>query len=212
MKSIKDELQYIILGDESIGQRSALKKTQTFLRRYAQASIDVEKKQYLKSEEATAVIAFAETEGLFFEDVIPEDNFISEGAEQRVYRFDDEHVLKTNASVFYEYWLDYFNSLLIHNYFFPTTAYGFLGFKLIGGELNAIVKQEFVIASEPTNLTLVRQFLAYNGFQNTRNNDYRNSGLGLIFEDLHDENVLYNRGLLFFIDTIFYLTPEFYLK
>ncbi|WP_424369100.1 hypothetical protein [Moheibacter sp.] len=34
--------------------------------------------------------------------------------------------------------------------------------------------------------------------------------MGLIFEDLHDENVISNNGILYFIDTVFYLTPEFY--
>ena len=41
-------------------------------------------------------------------------------------------------------------------------------------------------------------------------NDYQNDELGLIFEDLHDENVLINNGILYFIDTIFYLTDNFY--
>jgi hypothetical protein len=63
--------------------------------------------------------------------------------------------------------------------------------------------QEFIVTSEPTNLGVVKQFLEYNHFQNNRNNDYINAELGLIFEDLHDENVLYANGILFFIDTIF---------
>ena len=54
------------------------------------------------------------------------------------------------------------------------------------------------------------QFLLYNGFQLKKNNDYFNADLGLIFEDLHDENVLSDKGILFFIDTIFYITPTFY--
>lgn len=60
MKTIKDELQYIILGDESAGEGSELKKTQTFLRGHAQTSINAEKQHYLKSEEAKAILAFAE--------------------------------------------------------------------------------------------------------------------------------------------------------
>ena len=32
--------------------------------------------------------------------------------------------------------------------------------------------------------------------------------MGIILEDLHDENVLTNQGALFFIDTIFYLMPS----
>jgi hypothetical protein len=46
--------------------------------------------------------------------------------------------------------------------------------------------------------------LAYNGFENTRRNDYYNKELGLILEDMHDENVIANSDTLFFIDTVFY--------
>lgn len=211
MKNIKDELQHIILGDEPSGPGSALKKTQTFLRGYAETGFDPQKQQYLKSKETEAVLAFAKVENLFYTDEITESNFISEGAEQKVYRLNESEIIKTNAGIFYEHWLDYFNSLLLHNYFFPATAYTFLGFKLIGSELHAVVKQEFVMTSQPTDLYLVRQFLIYNGFQLKKNNDYFNAELGLIFEDLHDENVLLDKGVLFFIDTIFYITPVFYL-
>jgi hypothetical protein len=48
MKSIKDELQHIILGDEPPGQGSELKKTKTFLRGYAQASLNAQEQQHLK--------------------------------------------------------------------------------------------------------------------------------------------------------------------
>jgi len=125
---------------------------------------------------------------------------------------DETYVIKTNASIFYEYWLDYFNSLLIHNYYFPATAYSFIGFKIIDDGLYAVVRQEFVSTTEATDLVAVKQFLTYNQFFNTRNNDYINTELGIIFEDLHDENVLSKNAVLFFVDTIFYLTPEFYLK
>ena len=209
MKNIKDELQHIILGDESAGEASQLKKVQSFLRGNAQTSFTTQKHQRLKSEEAAVLLAFAIQENIIYIADIPEADFISEGAEQKVYRLDGTHVIKTNASVFYECWLDYFNSLLIHNYFFPATAYTFLGFKMIAGELNAVVKQEFIVTSELTDLDIVKQFLEYNHFQNNRNNDYINPDLGLIFEDLHDENVLYANGILFFIDTVFYLTGDF---
>ncbi|ATP55889.1 hypothetical protein CPT03_05130 [Pedobacter ginsengisoli] len=65
---------------------------------------------------------------------------LTEGAEQKVYRFDDHSVIKLNGSIFYEYWLDYFNSPLIHNYFFKSTLYEFLGFKIIDDSLFAVVK------------------------------------------------------------------------
>jgi hypothetical protein len=210
MKNIKDELQHIILGHEPTGQASQLKKTQRFLRSNAETSFAAKKQQRFKSEETTTLLAFAEQEDIIYTPAIREIDFISEGAEQKVYRLDGSHVIKTNAGVFYECWLDYFNSLLIHNYFFPATAYTFLGFKMISGELNAVVMQKFIVTSEQTDLPAVREFLEYNNFHNNRNNDYINTELGLIFEDLHDENVLSANGVLFFIDTVFYLTSNFY--
>ena len=210
MKDIKDELQHIILGDGPPGQTDYLKKTQVFLRRHAETNFAAQKQQRFKSEEATELLKFAKAEGILYRDEINEADFIAAGAEQRVYRYDDRRVIKTNNSVFYEYWLDYFNSLLINNYFFPATAYTFLGFKTIANELYAVIEQEFIPTTGPTDLNAVRQFLGYNHFANSRNNDYINKQLGLIFEDLHDENVITNNGVLFFIDTIFYLTEEFY--
>lgn len=51
-----------------------------------------------------------------------------------------------------------------------------------------------------------------NGFLNTKNNDYYNPDLGIILEDLHDENVLTENGILQFIDTVFYIKENFYEK
>ena len=197
MKNIKDELQNIILGDEQIGTGSQLKKAQSFLRGYAETSISFKKQQCFKDKETAALIAFAKKENLFYDRPILAKDFISEGAEQKVYKFDDNHVLKTNQSIFYENWLDYFNSLLIHNFFFPATEYAFLGFQIIDNKLHAVIKQEFILSNENTDLEVVRQFLEYNGFQHKRSNDYFNPEIGLIFEDLHDQNVLSYNGVLY---------------
>jgi len=211
MKKIKYELQHIIISDGQDGTTSQLKKTQNFLRRNAEASVRNKDEKPLKREEEISLIEFAEKENLIYKDHILEANFISAGAEQRVYRFDDFHVIKLNDAIFYQCWLDYFNSLLIHNHFFHSTAYEFLGFKRIDENLFAVVKQEFIIATEETDLSSVKEFLAYNRFINTRNNDYFNPDWGVIFEDLHDENVLSRNMILYFIDTVFYVTKDFYL-
>jgi len=131
MKQIKYELQSIIIGDGQDGDRSQLKKIHSFLSANAQAGPKPEKQERLKSEEEARLIEFVLKENLLFSGEISEEQFVSEGAEQRVYRFDSHSVLKLNGSIFYEYWLDYFNSLLIHNYFFNATAYEFMGFKII---------------------------------------------------------------------------------
>lgn len=67
----------------------------------------------------------------------------------------------------------------------------------------AVVVQPFVKATQKTDLSKVKQFMQENGFINNRNNDYYNPELGIILEDLHDENVLKN-DILYFIDTVFY--------
>lgn len=91
-----------------------------------------------------------------------------------------------------------------------STAYQLLGFQMMDSLLYAIVEQKHVVASESVNLEEVKKFLENNGFINTRNNDYFNKELGIILEDLHDENVLQNHTVFSFIDTVFYLTDEFY--
>jgi hypothetical protein len=60
-------------------------------------------------------------------------------------------------------------------------------------------------------LNRVNEFLIANGFINKKNNDFYHLELGLVLEDLHDENVLTKDGFLFFVDTVIYLTPDFYI-
>jgi hypothetical protein len=97
---------------------------------------------------------------------------------------------------------------LLNNYFFPDTAYKLLGFyKSDADVIYALVEQNYVEANQPTNLENVKQFLMSNGFVNTKNNDYYNPDLGIILEDLHDENVLTANDILYFIDTVFYVKP-----
>jgi hypothetical protein len=135
--------------------------------------------------------------------------FISEGAEQKVYAKDNQKVLKLNDSIYYSFWEDYFYNLLLNNYFFPETAYNLLGFyKSTENILYALVEQNYIKANEATNLQEVKDFLQNNGFICTKNNDYYNPDLGIILEDLHDENVLTKNEMLYFIDTVFYIKPE----
>lgn len=87
-----------------------------------------------------------------------------------------------------------------------------LGFTKDNDILYAVVKQNYVSITSNTNLEKVKEFLTLNGFVNNRNNDYINSDLGIILEDLHDENVLTRNDILYFIDTVFYITEKFWSK
>ena len=123
---------------------------------------------------------------------------------------DVRYVIKLNDSIFYESWLDYFHNLIVHNFLFPQTAYKLIGFHIENNVLHAVVKQRFIETTEPTNTEAIKEFLTANGFQLKKNNDYFNLEAGIILEDLHDENVLTNQGILFFIDTTFYLMSSFF--
>lgn len=72
------------------------------------------------------------------------------------------------------------------------------------------MQQSFVSITTTTDLRQVKAFLKLNGFENNRNNDYYNPELGIILEDLHDENVLTKNDVLYFIDTVFYTTAVFW--
>lgn len=100
----------------------------------------------------------------------------------------------------------------MHNFFFPETNYELIGFHLKNEIIHACVKQRFVRTNEITNIKQVKSFMLRNGFSNNRNNDYINDNTGIILEDLHDENVLTKDGILFFIDTVFYVKELFWKK
>lgn len=59
-------------------------------------------------------------------------------------------------------------------------------------------------------MQLLKGFLEANGFTLKKNNDYYNQELGIILEDLHDENVLIHCGIPFFIDSAIYLDKTRY--
>ncbi|MCK6641814.1 MAG: hypothetical protein L6Q81_17180 [Bacteroidia bacterium] len=208
--SLKHELQNIIGGNGSVRYGELIQATCAHLRREKGAISEAKKRELSKKEEEKILIDYISKNGLWFNEKYL-NGFIGEGAEQKIYESENpEFILKTNDSIFYSYWEEYFHSILIHNCFFPHLAYELLGFILKSETLYAVVKQAFVLSTEPTNLENVKDFLLANGFVNTRNNDYHHPDLGLILEDLHDENVLTSNGSLQFIDTVFYLTPQFY--
>jgi hypothetical protein len=74
--------------------------------------------EYLKDVVQKQLISFIQKHNLFIDFPINENDFITSGAEQRVYRYNDSTVIKLNDSIFYLLWKDYHNSLLMHNYFF----------------------------------------------------------------------------------------------
>jgi hypothetical protein len=208
--NLKYELQRIISGVGKNPEGNIIKSATHFLRKSKEASGDAQANEFTKSQETARLISWVEDSKLWFHD-IDEKRFIAQGAEQKVYLDEDaKHVIKLNDTIFYAYWEDYLHNLLIHNFLFPETAYSLIGFHLEDSHLKAVVRQPFIEITEPTDPGIVKEFLFANGFKLKKNNDYFHPDIGIILEDLHDENVLTNKGTLFFIDTIFYLTSSFY--
>lgn len=205
IKIIKNELQNIIQGKSGTSQRTLIQTITSYLGTSQRTSTMVKDDKHYKQEETKNLIEYCNQNNLWVDDKVNFDSFISEGAEQRVYIKNDKTVFKLNDSIYYSTWLDYFINLLLNNYFFPDTSYLLLGFCLIEEKLFALVEQPFVKANQPTDLEKVKEFMADNGFVNTRNHDYYNPEIGIILEDLHDENVLTQDGILYFIDTVFYI-------
>lgn len=209
IKSIKHELQNILSGKSGSSYDATIQAITRHLRTSQRTSPVAEEKHQNKAKEKEKLISFATQNNLFLDSILPQ-NYISEGAEQKVYMKDAQSVIKLNDAIYYASWEDYFHNLLLHNYFFTDTAYHFLGFYILDNDLFAVVRQNFIKADCLTNLDQVKVFLKANGFFNTKNNDYFQPELGVILEDLHDENVLTNKGILYFIDTVFYVKPEIF--
>ena len=208
---MKYELQLIISGKSKVKHGTIIQAATRYLSRSKSSSEMAKKFKHFKKQEAETLEKFATENNLWILDINIE-NYVSEGAEQKVYLKDGKNVIKLNDSIYYNSWTDYFNNLLLNNYFFPDTAYNLIGFYKNEDIIYAVVEQPFVKATQKTDLELVKKFMFSNGFLNTKNNDYYNPDIGIILEDLHDENVLTENGVLKFIDTVFYLKDIFYEK
>ena len=207
IKSIKNELQNILSGKSGYSYDAVIQATTNHLRTSQGTSPMAKEKHENKSKETEKLLAFVVKNELFYDD-IDESQYISQGAEQKVYIKEDKYVIKLNDAIYYASWEDYFHNLLLHNYFFADTAYQLLGFHKTNKTLYAVVKQNYVKADTATDIANVNLFLGNNGFENTKNHDYYHPELGIILEDLHDENVLTKQGVLYFIDTVFYVKPK----
>ncbi len=172
---------------------------------------DFEGKSIVKEKQVEFLKHLANQHKWWAHGLLNNAKYLAEGGEARVYlHSDNKTVIKLNDGVYYATWLEYFNSLVIHNLLFPATAYTFLGFIEEGNSLKAVLQQPFIASDMTADLDAIRQLLSYNGFENTKRQDYYNKDLGLILEDMHDENVIMKDNALFFIDTVFYTVSRFH--
>lgn len=207
---LKHELHNVFSGKSQIRFGTVIQSIASYLNDGAQTGTIIEDEKHFKKQETKSLENYIAEKNLWIS--IDLTQYISEGAEQKVYLKDTENVLKLNDSIYYNSWKDYLYNLMLHNYFFPDTAYDLIGFTKDNNILYAVVQQAYVSITANTDLKQVKEFLTLNGFENNRNNDYINRELGIILEDLHDENVLTRNEVLYFIDTVFYVTEAFWDK
>lgn len=207
---LKHELHNVFSGKSQIRFGTVIQSIASYLNDGAQTGTIIEDEKHFKKQETKSLENYIAEKNLWIS--IDLTQYVSEGAEQKVYLKDTENVLKLNDSIYYNSWKDYLYNLLLHNYFFPDTAYDLIGFTKDNNILYAVVQQAYVSITANTDLKQVKEFLTLNGFENNRNNDYINHELGIILEDLHDENVLTRNEVLYFIDTVFYVTETFWDK
>jgi len=173
---MNDEIQRIISGKSKVRYGANIQAAISYLRTSEESGTLDKTNKHFKREETERFRKYIENQNLWIKD-IDLDNYVSEGAEQKVYLKDNRSVIKLNDAIYYLSWVDYFTNLLLNNYFFPDTAYKLLGFFENDSVLYAVVEQNFINVTEKTDLKHVEQFMKSNGFHKTRNNDYFNPEL-----------------------------------
>jgi hypothetical protein len=170
---------------------------------------DFEGQSRIKAEQAEFLRHHSSLKSWWINDLPDESSFLTRGGEAKIYFAPEgRNVIKINDGVYYATWLEFFNSVVIHNLLFVDTMYTFLGFIQKDGFLLAVLTQPYIPSDGPVDLEDVKKLLAFNGFINTKRNDYFNKELGIILEDMHDENIIVNTNKLFFIDTVFYTISD----
>lgn len=128
MKSqVQYELHNIISGKSKIRVGTIIQSISNYLGDGTITSPKSEISKQDKDQEAKKLLKFIDDNLLWLSEV-DLTKFVSSGAEQRVFLKDSETVFKLNDAIYYSTWKDYFFNLLLHNYFFPDTAYELLGF------------------------------------------------------------------------------------
>nr|WP_074240831.1 hypothetical protein [Chitinophaga niabensis] len=117
------KLENIIRGVSIEGATDTCTTTRNLLCRSFSTSTtvkkDFESKSVIKEEQAEFLKKHAWENALWYDEVPPNEKFLVRGGEASVYfEADSKSVIKLNDGVYYATWLEFFNSLVIHNLLF----------------------------------------------------------------------------------------------
>lgn len=110
--SIKDELHNVLSGKSQIRFGTTIQAIACYLDNGEKTSATIEIDKHFKKQETERLKDYISKNNLWIEN-IDFSQYVSEGAEQKVYLKDSEHVLKLNDSIYYNFWKDYFYNLLL---------------------------------------------------------------------------------------------------
>lgn len=120
---------------------------------------DFEGKAVIKEKQAILLEKYSQENNLWISVLPGEDRFLARGGEARVYlHADNKHVVKINDAVYYATWLEFFNSILLHNLIFWNTAYNFIGFIKENNILYAVLKQPFITSDAQVELDDIKKY------------------------------------------------------
>lgn len=153
LDSLKNELYDVISGKSEVRYGSAIQAVARYLGNGAPSSSGIEDTKSFKKQETKRLENYISEKHLWILD-IDFSQYVSEGAEQKVYLNGTDHVIKLNDAIYYNSWKDYF-----YNFFFSDTAYELIGFTKNEDILYAVVKQSYVSITDNTDLSRVKHFL-----------------------------------------------------
>lgn len=99
---LKHELHNIISGKSQVSYGTVIQTIASYLDNGSQSSDEIESSKQIREQETKKLESFVTERNLWIND-IDFSQYISEGAEQRVYLKDSDHVLKLNDAIYYSY-------------------------------------------------------------------------------------------------------------
>jgi len=143
------------------GQQDSCTATRNFLCERFSTSTTVktafESQSLIKKEQVKQLRSFAQANNLWLTDIPRGSKYLTRGGEALVYFGEDGRtVIKANDAFYYATWLEFLNSLVIHNLLFKETAYTLLGFTEKDNILFAVVQQPFIQADAQLNLQILK--------------------------------------------------------
>ena len=104
---LKNELHNIISGKNQVRFGAIIQTIASYLKDGKESSSKTEVPKQIREQETKNLEKFVSDNNLWIKN-IDFSQYISEGAEQRVFLNGSEHVLKLNDAIYYESWKDYF--------------------------------------------------------------------------------------------------------